>query len=169
MWYWILDRKYSHSCFVLSSWLFSRHRNLLLIYPLPIWQMYVFFVTKTTLYDRPHSYWTRVISLCFGRKQWRQDENCCVCTAPPRLLRFTRGPLRITSECSQVVHLSHLCSFKLQPFILPNATKNQGMGIKLSLVFLGTLTRKQQWTPKSGDTFCRWTMSNWPCLLNNRD
>lgn len=47
------------------------------------------------------------VTLLRLRQRW-PDKNCCVCTAPPRPLRFTRSPLRITSEGGQVVHLSHL-------------------------------------------------------------
>lgn len=45
-------------------------------------------------------------------QQGKPDKKCCVCTAPPRLLRFTRGPLRITSKWGQVVRLSRLCSLR---------------------------------------------------------
>lgn len=84
-------------------------------------QMYVF------LWQKQH-YKVAHIHAGQGRfrtalQQWRPDKNCCVCTAPPRLLRFTRGPLWITSEWGQV-SVCPICvpSKQMQPFTLLNAT-----------------------------------------------
>lgn len=66
-------------------------------------------VIKTTLYERPHSSQTKVLLLCIDCNNGGQTRTAVFA---PRLLRFTRGPLRITSEWGQVVCLSRLCSLK---------------------------------------------------------
>lgn len=71
------------------------------------------------------------------------DKNCSVCKAPPWLLRFTWGPLWITSDWGQVVHLPRLCFLRLTIAIyFTERYLEPGTGNKLSLVFLGILTGK---------------------------
>lgn len=73
----------------------STARNLLLLSILNI-----LFFWSTLLHPALHNMpkWclsvTRyMIALCLWLQQWRPDKKRCVCTAPPRLLRFTPGPL----------------------------------------------------------------------------
>lgn len=97
------------------------------------------------------SYWKRI-----ALQQWRPDKDCSVCTAPTRPFQLTQCPLRKTSERRKVVRLPCLCSLKITTAICFTGTTPQsaGMGIKLSLLFLGTLTGKEKRTWKSEDKFC---------------